>query len=931
MATGWTRAGPPAGVASRLWAAAICVMLAASCHLREAREPHGTADAFDAPDAAMDFFVKQRLPPGGTRLPLERLLAERDALRARERARAAGISTGAMWQPIGPGNIGGRTRALVIDPNDPSVLYAAGVAGGIFKSTDGGASWRPLDDMMLNLAVCTLAMDPTDSSVLYAGTGEGYYAADVFVRGLGIFKSVDAGATWTQLAGTVSGVPEGAFDYVNKIVISPNDPDRIYAGTRTGVWRSLDAGATWSVVLSNPQYLATLPASNGSLVGCTDLAIRADRTPDVVFAAFGTFEADGLFRTLDGGTTWQGYTPAANQGRTSIAIAPSDNDVVYLLVADNGSVNAVGQLVNVYRSVDGGDTFTGQVNFSSPTGPWLLSNLALALHCPPGGTYSQGWYDNIIAVDPADPDIVWVGGVDLFRSDDHGQNFRIAGYQQFYLEETPPPYYIHPDQHAIVFAPGYDGFSNQTMYVGNDGGLFKTTNARAATGIENCPASPDEPFPVIAWESLNNAYQVTQFYHGDSATSVDTFIGGAQDNGSNRVQDAQTPDAWKMIFGGDGGYVAIDPGNSQTVFVEYHEFPSIQKSVDGGDTFVPATSGIVDTDGVFITPFAMDQANPSVLWTGGARPWRTMNGAASWSPAGGNIPLADKISAIGIAPSNGNTVYLGFSNGLVARTSNGLAPSPTWSVHYQGLVVGGWVSSVAVDPVNPNIAYVTYSNYDVPHVFRTTDGAQTWQSIDGIGFEGVPDIPVHWIAPRPCNPEELYVGTELGVFASADGGATWQPRNGGLAHVVVESLDFKTPDTLVAFSHGRGAFLAHLTPCGFAAPGAVPDGGSVPGTPVTLAKTGSQITLSWGASCSSGGGDFAVYEGLVGDFTSHLPVACSTGGATSLTFTPASGGRYYLAVPRNDDLEGSYGTDGSGGRRAASAAACAPQDLAGCP
>ena len=773
--------------------------------------------SFDQPQRAMQFYLDQRLAPGEHRLPIDHLRSELDQLRLREessawKARLHGPGGIDAWTALGPGNVGGRTRALVIDPNAPDVMYAAGVAGGIWKSVDGGASWNVSDDLMLNLAVCSLAIDPQDSAVLYAGTGEGYFLSDVFVRGLGIFKSADAGATWNQLAGTVSGVPAGAFDYVNKLVVSPNDSNRIYAATRTGVWRSSNAGQTWSVVLSNPQYLSSPPTSNGSLVGCTDLVIRSDRNPDMLFAAFGSQDSDGLFRTFTGGDTWQAYTVGANQGRMTIALAPSDNDIMYVLMADNGVGAPIGQLVNVFRSANGGDTFTGQVDFASLTGPWLLSNLILATGCVPGGTYSQGWYDNVIAVDPVDPDIVWVGGVDLFRSSDAGQNFEIPGYWVFYQSDPPPPFYVHPDHHTLVFHPQYDGTTNQIMYVGNDGGLFRTANARAATSLEDCPLPPDQPLPEIVWEDLNHGYGVTQFYHGDCARDADVFIGGAQDNGTNRVQAADTPDDWELIYGGDGGYVAIDPTNSQVVYVEYHDFPTIRKSTDGGDSFVPAVNGITDTDGIFITPFAMDQANPAVLWTGGRRPWRTSDGAASWQPVGPDFAGPDKISAIAAAPSNGNVVYLGFTNGYVARTSNGLAPSPTWSIFTNGLI-GAWVSSVAVDPVDPNVAYCTYSNYGVPHVLRTLDGGQSWSSIDGISFAGVPDIPVHWIAVRPCNSQQLYAATELGVFASDDGGASWQPANAGLAHTVVESLDFQDDDTLVAFTHGRGAFLTNLEPC----------------------------------------------------------------------------------------------------------------------
>ena len=772
--------------------------------------------SFDAPAEAAEFFLDQRVAPGTTRLPLDHLWREEQDLSAREAqlaqsARAWGGVLG--WQHLGPGNIGGRTRALVIDPNRPDTMYAAGVAGGVWKSSDAGASWLPADDFMLNLAVTSLAMDPFDSNVLYAGTGEGFYYSNVFVQGLGIFKSVDAGATWTHLPGTTSGVPPGAFDYVNKVVVSPNDPFRVYAATRTGVWRSSNGGQTWQAVLTNPTYLAGPAQSAGCLVGCTELVARDDRDPDVLFACFGSGQKDGLYRSFDGGDSWQAYLVPDNQGRMTLALHAADQDVMYLLMADNGVGGALGQLVNVYRSLDGGDSFEGRVDFQSKTGPWLLSNLVLATGCVPDSqTYSQGWYDSVIAVDPLDPNQVWVGGVDLFRSDDGGANFGLAGYWFYYAEPEPPPSYIHPDHHEIVFHPDFDGLFNQTMFVTCDGGIYRTENAWAGTTQEDCPFPPDEPLPEIEWEDLNNGYGVTQYYHGDSGRGVDLFVGGAQDNGTNRVTSSSTPNDWDLIFGGDGGYVAIDPTNSQTMYIEYHEFPSIHKSTDGGDTFSEATSGITDTDGLFITPFAMDPSDADVLWTGGRRPWRTLDGASSWHLAGPNFASADRISAVAVAPSNGDVVYLGFNNGYVARSTNALSPSPTWTVLGNGLQAG-WVSSLAVDPADPSTVYCTYSNYGLGHVLRSANGGASWTTIDGTGASVIPDIPAHWIAVRPCNSRELYVGTELGLFQTSDGGTTWEPANSGLAHTVVESLDFQDADTLVAFTHGRGVYRTSLAPC----------------------------------------------------------------------------------------------------------------------
>jgi hypothetical protein len=316
-------------------------------------------------------------------------------------------------------------------------------------------------------------------------------------------------------------------------------------------------------------------------------------------------------------------------------------------------------------------------------------------------------------------------------------------------------------------------------------------------------------FSEQVWRSLNNGYGVTQFYHGDSARNAPVFVGGSQDNGTVLTDAPDRPNEWRRIWGGDGGYVAFDPRDDEVFYVEEQGFPAIVKTTDGGRTFTSASRGITDTDGLFIVPFAMDPSNPDVLWTGGSRPWRTTDGAEGWSLAGSSFGAF--ISAVAVAPGDGAVVFFGTSTGRVMVSSNALDAVPLWHSRSAGLP-DGWISSIAVDPVDSDRAYCTVSTFGVPHVFRTDNRGYTWLPIDGSGTGGIPDIPCHSIAVRPSNGEHLVVGTELGVFASFDGGGTWSPFNTGGAHSVVEALDFKDENTLVAFTRGRGAFMTELTP-----------------------------------------------------------------------------------------------------------------------
>jgi hypothetical protein len=776
----------------------------------------------DQPAESMSFFLAQRLAPGMTQYPIERVRATAQEMAFREarlgvaRTQPGGIVS---WTELGPGNIGGRTRAIVIDPNDPTTIYAGGVSGGIWKTTDADGvwdandTWTALDDSMLNLAITTIVMDPNDSDTLYAGTGEGYYNFGG-VRGLGIFKTTDAGATWTQLPSTNNS----DFYYVNDVVISPNDSNRLYAATRAGVYVSNDAGATW-----------TQTRAGTSFVGCTEIAVRQDTGPDdVVFAAFGSFVAEGLFRSTDSGATWTQLGTStdlqvANQGRMALAIAPSDNDTIYVSMADNGDTgNPTGTLVNVLRSTDGGATWSNRLNLPDPNdiNPWLLSNHVFANACANGTSqvFSQGWYDNVIAVDPVNADRVWVGGIDLFRSDDGGQNFELTSY--WYLDDDGIDSGLHADQHAIVFHPNYNGTTNRIVYFGNDGGVYRTEDALAPTATNGCPFDvnfdlDETQLADTVFDDLNTGYGVTQIYNGDSAVGVDRIAGGCQDNGTVMLEMFDSQNAWVGIFGGDGGYVEIDPTNPDVLYIETQNFPNIRKSTDGGVSFADAVTGITDTDGLFITPFEMDPSNELTLWTGGSRAWRTTDGAANWVLASANVadpfPQGATISAIGVAPSDSNVVYLGFNNGVVAKSVNALANPPAWteSGPAEGLPTG-WVSSIAVDPTNSAIAYATYSTFDIDHILKTIDGGATWTSVDGIAETGIPDIPVHWLAIKPDDASILYAGTEVGVFVSENAATTWAPANLGLPRTVVETIDFPSASRMFAYTYGRGAWAANF-------------------------------------------------------------------------------------------------------------------------
>lgn len=788
---------------------------------------------FDQPGEALQWDYRKRTINPNQPLPMERYiqalekmetmpqvstalgkrLPSRQQLRQTRLSDTERQSLGA-WTELGPGNIGGRTRKLFVNPTDPSILFTGGVGGGVWRSTDGGGSWKSLTDALANLAVCALAVVPgptLDQFVIYAGTGEGFLSLDVTrggsgASGNGIFRSTDGGATWQHLPDTINN---SNFEYVNDLVVSPTNPNRVYAATQTGIWRTINGGDSWQQV-----YATDVRG------GAMDLALRTDQPTDVLFATIGTFAQAAILRNKDAAGTgnWETVLNETGMGRTSLAIAPSDQSTIYAMSASIESrfdFNYTNGLHAVFRSTSNGDpgSWSARVRNTDPVrlNTVLLSNTIFAflnecrIFSGPTTFFNQGWWDNIIAVDPINPDIVFAGGIDLFRSNDGGANWGMISH---WWASPEAPRYSHADHHDIVFHPQYDGVRNQTMFVTSDGGIERTDNARgpSATG-DQAPCSTENG--GVFWRSLNNGYSVTQFYHGTAYQSARFYFGGTQDNGTVRGGDS-TGINWGRVFGGDGGYVAIDPVNLLTQYVSTPN-GSFYVTNDGGRTFEIGSFGLADRRFLFITPFAMDPKDPKRFWTGGQRMWQCDNAMVFWDF--GSAPLYEgdsfsSVSAIAISPQDSNIVLAGRADGFIHRTTAALSSNreTVWPAVQPR---EGFVSSLAFDPKNPSVVYATYSTFGGNHVWQSTDAGASWMPFDGVGSGRLPDLPVHSVLVDPGNSARVFVGTDLGVFTTLDSGRTWLIENTGFANTVVQTL-CQDNGNLVAFTHGRGAWKVSL-------------------------------------------------------------------------------------------------------------------------
>jgi hypothetical protein len=834
-----------------LWLAMTAAAVVAL--LSTIRPSHLTSEAggFDQPGAAAWHDVLRRVPVDGGDMPvlydrataavsrLERFSSRINrsipfaqpasrvwigddrigASSIHDRSLATGILD--AWTPLGPGNIGGRTRVVRFHPTSPTTLYAAGVSGGLWRSEDDGASWRPIGEGLTNITINSLAIDPTRPEVMYAGTGEGYFREEIRgtglpLRGGGVFLSSNGGLNWQRLTTTAS--PD--FYWVNDLELGVDDPRRIYAATRTGVWRSQDAGATWT------RLLATNVRG-----GCLDLALRPDRGEDVLFASCGSYEQATVYRfarAADSSTS-EVVLQQEHQGRTSLAIAPSNPDVIYALSASNEGGpggNYEQGLLAVYRSAGGGAAGSWEARTSNRDSNKLNT---LLLTNPYGATIgdcspafqnditNMGWYNNVIAVDPRDPDRVWAAGVSWFRSDDGGRTWGMADWGS-----SGTPASMHVDQHAIAFHPQYNGTTNQIAMVGNDGGVYRTTTARGATKTGPLAPCPTGGAPNMVWTSLNHGYGVTQFYHGTAFPDGVRYIGGAQDNGTLLGQDQNGPEAWRLVFGGDGGFTAVNPLQSAILYVEL-QWATLRRSNDTGGTIFTVVNGLdpirsstlgPEANYLFVTPFTMDPGNSNRLWLGGEFLYRTTSGGGIWSKVGAAMPDGGVISAIAVRPGDSTHLVIGTHKGDILWSRNATSNNVNSISFTTARPRSGWVTSIAHDARTAGLVYATYGNFGGAHVYRSTNYGETWEAWSGTGAGTLPDIPVHSIVVDPDDSQRLYLGSDLGVMVSIDGGRTWMTEETGFGPAVTMWLQVVKvqdgPKYLFAFTHGRGAWRVRL-------------------------------------------------------------------------------------------------------------------------
>ncbi len=807
-----------------LWAAAPALLQELATQIESSNKPVAGQIEPDNPTARAEWFYRQRafplkeIPPGVRLRAFEqyRELLQRgpgflfsaasSAALARE---SFATAIPGLWLPIGPQPssssdfppfTSGRIGGLAVDPRDQNVIYVGGAQGGVWKSTDGGQTWTALTDDQPSLAIGSIALAPSNPDVIYVGTGEQTFSSSSYY-GAGILKSTDAGATWQHLPGPFVGpftpgrLSGGAF--IGSLAVHPTDPDIVLAGVfqpgssaNSGILRSNDGGVTWSVRLSGaPGTEVVFASPDGQLA----------------FAALGSpnsSSSNGVYRSTDGGVSWTRISvtgfPTSNVGRIEIAVARSNPDILYAGIQDSSSSN-FGALLGFFKTTNARNPDPAGVSWTRLT--------TTPDYCRP-----QCWYDHVVRVHPTNPNIVFAGGAAQFDSSnrptfpvrtlDGGNTWEGVG-----RSGSGGPL-IHVDTHAIEFAN-----PPTKLYVGNDGGVWSTTNIESPTNSLN-------------WTNLNgqagnqaNSLGLVQFYPGGSIhpSTPDIAFGGSQDNSTQRYTGGAV---WDIVTCGDGAWTAFDPQVPSTVYSNCQRI-DVRRSFRNGlrGTFSSADDGINPSDRVaFIPPFIHDPTISGRLYFGTFRVWRSDSHGDVWqaiSPdlTGGNGTL----STISVAPSDSDVILTGSSTGLVFRSADG---GTTWTPCTTADLPPRFVAQVVAHPLDPTIIFATYSGFsgfadNRGHVFRAVGCGTIWTDISG----DLPNIPVNDIViDTDADPtgNTIYIATDLGVLGTTNGGITWSPLAPGLPNVAVLALKLhRNSRILRAWTHGRSAWdlkLDNFTP-----------------------------------------------------------------------------------------------------------------------
>ncbi len=682
-------------------------------------------------------FVEQRLSENGTFNHTQELWQawlESEARRKHlKRAEFSG-----NWLALGPhggpnGKDIGRVNGVFSDPTDPQTLYLCTPAAGIWKTTNAGRLWVPITAGMPTFGSNGLVVDPRDTEVLHAITGD---PNSTHTKSVGVLKSVDGGATWQRTE--IDGVT-----MMYDIEMHRDNPDILWIATNRGLYQTTDAGANWSGLFlssrENPFF--------------RDIAVK----PNDANILYGMTGNGAFYRSTDGGRAWSLVEDFAG-GRSHITVSPADPNRVYATVSNGNSFKGF------YRSDDAGVSFS------------LLADKPNLFARYNGGTDGQAWYDQALTVDPENPDLIYVGGIKIWQSEDGGYTWNYLGSSESGKR------YVHDDVH-------YLGFHHGTLYVGCDGGVYRSDDN------------------AESFQHLNASLNIMQFYRlGLSQQNADHFLGGSQDNGTSLHSAA----GWRKIYGADGMECAVDPAIDTTVYYGTQNGPIYRRDLAGGSSRVitPRDDSGSSARGGWVTPYVLDPSQPGVIYAGYTEVYKSTDRGDNWQKI--SDFRTGYLGYVVISPADNQVLYAGNSGAdQFYRSVDGGANwstvrfAPAGDTRYS-------VQNLLADHADPRKLWIVVrpspSTTD-GRVFRSDDAGATWTNITGT----LPRVNANCLVQDRGGNDRVYVGTDLGVFYREPGFSDWISFNEGMPPVIINEMEIQyATKRLRAATFSRGMWESEL-------------------------------------------------------------------------------------------------------------------------
>lgn len=635
----------------------------------------------------------------------------------------------ADWESLGPSSTTGgyaglgRISSVAFHPVDQNIIWIGAPGGGLWKTTDGGNTWTTVFDNSVVLGVSGILIYGKNTNIMYIATGDGD-ASDTY--SVGVLKSLDGGLTW-QTTGLDWSVSQNRV--IRRIIFDPDDENTIYAATSNGLYRTTNSGDDWTQLVSGNFF-----------------DVRAN--PNVFSNTFYASTASTIYRSTDNGATFTSVQTITGANRIALGVTNANTNYVYALCS-NGSNNG---FLAMYRSTDAGLSYTQQ-----STTPNLLGWSSTG-----SDTGGQGWYDLCVTVDPVNADIVYTGGVNVWKSINGGVDWALRTH----WSGASGVQTVHADQHCMEWQ------NNTTLWLGNDGGIYRTTNGG------------------INWSDKSNGLVISQMYKLGVSQADGRVITGLQDNGTKLKGNSGT---WSDVIGGDGMECAIRPDNASVMYGTLY-YGDIRRSTNGGSGW----SGIKPSgagNGSWVTPFTLDPNAPQTIYIGFKKIYKSTNQGTNWSAISGDLN-SNPLNYLHVAPSNSNVIYAGRGSNLY-RTING---GTNWSTM---TIPGSNTVMLAIHPTNPDILWAVRSNYTSGQkVYKSVNGGSTWTNMSGT----LPNLPVNCILyDQSTSNDALYIGMDVGIFYIDNDMEDWELYSTGLPNAPVTELEIKfDSDEIFASTYGRG-------------------------------------------------------------------------------------------------------------------------------